>query len=95
MEVSQLIQEAECILHRIKVGDIFNDGSEQEYLNDEDLAFATRWSQHIHDFGVQSSNQLARELCDLWIINHNRVSSISIKRAIDILEQLSADGSNH
>lgn len=88
MEIQQLIQDAEHILQRIKVGDTFNAGSEQEYLNDEDLAFATRWTQHIYDLGVKSSNQLARELCDLWIINHNRVSSTRIKRAIDILEQL-------
>lgn len=86
--VLHLVNEAETILQKIKVGDIFGIGSQQEYLDDKILSTAMQWTQKVHDVGAMSLTPLAQELRSLWIIDGNRVSSARIKRAVEILKQI-------
>lgn len=76
------------ILQKIKIGDIFGIGSQEEYIDDKTLPIVQRWSQEVHDVGAKSLIPLGQELCDLWLLNGNRVKSTRIKRAIEILKQL-------
>lgn len=86
--VHHLINDAEMILQRIKVGDIFGIGSLEEYIDDKTLPWVLQWAQKVHDVGATLPTPLGHELCDLWFLNGNRVDSARIKRAIEILEQL-------
>ena len=88
MEKINLINVAEIILSKVKEGDIYGIGSKQEYLDDETIAIAEKWVQDIHDFAIQSTDHLAKELCELWYINKNCVSKERIKRAIEILKKI-------
>lgn len=86
--IRHLINQAEMILQRIKVGDVFGIGSQEEYIDDDTLRIGEQWAQRVHDVGALSFTRLGQELCGLWFINGNRVNSTSIKRAIEILKQI-------
>lgn len=88
MDTRHLIENAEDILRKIKIGDILGIGTKEEYLDDETLSIALRWAQDVHDIGAKSLTPFGQELSELWFLNGNRVSSMRIKRAIDILKQL-------
>lgn len=86
--IRHLINQAEIILQRIQVGDIFGIGSQEEYIDDDTLRIGQQWAQKVHDVGAKSPSPLGHELCSLWFINGNRVKSERIKRAIEILKQI-------
>lgn len=88
MDFLHLIGDAELILQKVKVGDIFGIDSKEEYIDDETLAIAKGWVEELYNIGIQSNNPLGKELCETWYLNGNRVNRERIQRAIEILKQL-------